>query len=76
MKDEQFTPENEFEKHVHEKSEQPTEDDHAKDAEGRRCRDISHNFTSWQDEFVADESVAVPRYLITFKKETKINSFF
>ena len=62
-----FSPDFQLEKHIARGSKQPTECDYKKDAEGRRCRNIPHNFVSMHDEYLANEKLVIPRYLITFK---------
>ena len=51
-------------KHVDEDSPQATSDDYKGDVQGRRYRNIVHNFESLEDEYLADNSIAIPRYLI------------
>ena len=56
-----------FHKHHHEKSPQPNETDYKKDTLGRRYRNVP--FTTGKhrmDEYVARDSVTIPRYLIVF----------
>ena len=66
-------PEHSFEKRVLKASEQPTEDDYKEDALGRRYRNVKFSGPeSLRDEFIADESIVVPRYLIEVK-ETSVN---
>ena len=65
-----------FHKHHHIKSLQPTENDYKKDSIGRKYR--SYPVTdNWQqssncfDEYVARDSVTIPRYLIVFQPQRK-----
>ena len=54
-----------FEKYINfEGSQQLTEADYKEDAHGRRYRNVPHTLNSHLDEYVADESITVPRYLI------------
>ena len=64
MADREFKPEHQFEKHVFEGGQQPTETEYKEDGLGRRYRDVAVCFKSEDDEYVADERVVVPRYLI------------
>ena len=57
-------PDDLFEKHVIEASKQPTVSDYKEDSVGRRYRNIPHDQFTSQDEYLADESIVVPRYLI------------
>ena len=70
-------PKNPFEKHVYLATQQVTKDYYKKDALGRKYRNVPHNSNSSQDEFVADESITVPRYLVEFedKSAEKFMSF-
>lgn len=61
------TPEYLCEKHVLKNSQQITEAEYKEDALGRRYRNVPHNSSTHLDEYVADESVTVPRYLIQFR---------
>ena len=54
-------PEHQFEKHVYGGSQQLTEKNFKEDSLGRKYRNIA---VSEEDEYVADESLVVPRYLI------------
>ena len=63
--------ENQFNKHVHKSSTQAAEDDYKEDRNGRKYRNIAHDRSSALDEYVAEESVTIPRYLILFKTEYK-----
>ena len=68
MKNHNTPLKNPFNKHVQKSSRQPTEDDFRKDGKGRKYRNIEHDHISADDEFVAEENVTIPRYLITFKE--------
>ena len=58
-----------FNKHIHKSSHQATEKDYKEDHIGRKYRNIGfeHDDSSAYDEYVADESVTIPRYLIIFQ---------
>ena len=61
-------PEHAFEKRVLKWNKQPAEEDYKEDALGRRYRNVGFpNPDCSQDEFIADESLVVPRYLIEFE---------
>ena len=64
---EHFSPDFQFEKHIPEGSKQPAECEYKEDAEGRRFRNVPHDFNSRHDEYLADKSIVIPRYLIKFK---------
>ena len=65
MKDIDTPLRNQFSKHIDEWSPQATlREDYKEDHKGRRYRNVRHNITSARDEYVADESVTIPRYLI------------
>ena len=57
-------PDHPFVKHVYDEELQAAEEDYRKDALGRRYRNVNHDDESELDEFVADESIVIPRYLI------------
>ena len=59
-----FKPKHPFEKHVYEGSQQLTEKDYKKDEQGRKYRNIEVKGISEEDEFVADESIVIPRFII------------
>ena len=61
------TPKHPFEKHEIKQSHHITELDYKEDDLGRRYRNVPHNLSSYNDEYIADESLVVPRYLIIFK---------
>ena len=60
-------PEDKFQKHEMEGSKQLSEKDYRVDAQGRRYRNVSHNWVIMHDEYLADESITIPRYLIKLK---------
>ena len=62
---------NPFNKHIYEPSAQATEENYKKDLKGRKYRNIANTYNSAGDEYVADESVTIPRYLIIFEYESK-----
>ena len=64
MYDSEHTPVHTFEKHYFEGSHQLTEADYIEDTHGRKYRTVKVSFENGQDEYVADESLVVPRYLI------------
>ena len=66
-------PKHLFEKHVFMASKQTTEDRYKEDGIGRRYRNVAHNEYSALNEFLADESITVPRYLIEFKDRFQRN---
>lgn len=67
MEDIDTVPKYIFEKHVLKDSKQPTEDDYKKDVQGRRYRNvIIADYDSSEDEYVADKSIVIPRYLIKY----------
>ena len=53
-----------FNKHIEKNSPQINKDDYKGDVEGRLYRNIAVEGASISDEFVADASVTIPRYLI------------
>ena len=61
-------PDHPFVKHVYDEELQAAEEDYRKDALGRRYRNVNHNDHSELDEFVADENIVIPRYLIKIKE--------
>ena len=65
--DEDTKPENPFKKHVYRHDQQLVEEDYKKDSIGRKYRNVSHNWMSALDEYLADETLIVPSYLITIK---------
>ena len=64
-----------FSKHINESILQATEENYREDHKGRKYRNIGHEYInsitngSANDEYVAEESVTIPRYLIIFKKK-------
>ena len=64
-------PEYPFEKHVLMKSDQAAEKDYKEDDCGRKYRSVPNNYFSSLDEYVADESITIPRYLIKVEPEYK-----
>ena len=71
VRDNSTKHEDKFRKHVqmlprNKKRPQATKNDYKEDLHGRRYRNIP--VYNENDEYVADESVTVPRYLITFQK--------
>ena len=63
-----------FHKHHHVKSPQPTDKDYTKDSLGRRYRNLPIDGSNLFDEYVARDSVTIPRYLIVLQphiEETK-----
>ena len=58
-----------FTKYVLKNSPQIAKDDYKEDAEGRLYRNVAVEGTDIYDEFVADESVTIPRYLIHLTKK-------
>ena len=73
----QYTkPEHMFEKHVYDESQLLTEADYKEDCIGRKYRNISHNWKSKLDEYVADETITIPRYLITMKWNDDLKNEF
>ena len=61
-------PDHPFVKQVYDEELQAAEEDYRKDALGRRYRNVDHDDESELDEFVADENIVIPRYLIKIKK--------
>ena len=60
-------PKYQFEKHAYLATQQVAKDYYKKDALGRKYRNIPHNLNTPVDEFVADESITIPKYLIEFE---------
>ena len=60
-------PEHQFQKHEMFGSKQLSENDYKVDAQGRRYRNVPHNRYSSKNEYLADESITIPRYLIKLK---------
>ena len=62
-----------FIKHIWDASIQATEENYREDHKGRKYRNIGHEdmnlslYSTANDEYVAEESVTVPRYLIIYK---------
>ena len=48
-------------------TQQVTKDYYKKDPLGRKYRNVPHNLNTTLDEFVADESITKPKYLIEFE---------
>ena len=59
-------PKHQFEKHISKSSLMPTEKDYILDFEGRRYVKITKR--SFDDEYIAEASVVIPRYLIVHTK--------
>ena len=64
MFDRDFKPKHMFERHVFGVSQKLTEKDFKKDDLGRKYRNVAIKNGSEVDEYVADESIVLPRYLI------------
>ena len=60
-----------FQKHVRPYSPQLTEGDYKKDLMGRKYRNKKIDSLNEHDEFVADEKITIPRYLIALDTELK-----
>ena len=60
-----------FHKHHHERSAQPNETDYKKDSLGRRYRNLPVTSNELMDEYVARDSVTIPRYLIVFQPQVE-----
>ena len=60
-----------FEKHFKCSSPQPTKEDYKEDVLGRKYRNVKISGLSLLDEYVADEKITVPRYLIALETERK-----
>ena len=58
-----------FHKHHYEKSPQPSEKDYKIDSLGRRYRNLPFTGKHLNDEYVARDSVTIPRYLIVFQPQ-------
>ena len=58
-----------FQKHVLTSSPQIGDEGYKKDFKGRRYRNVAVENESFKDEYVADESLVVPRYLIIKKNK-------
>ena len=58
-----------FHKHHHVKSPQPGDKDYKKDSLGRRYRSFPVTSSDYMDEYVARDSVTIPRYLIVFQPQ-------
>ena len=56
-----------FHKHHNIKSQQPSEKDYKKDSLGRRYRNFPITSLQLLDEYVARDSITIPRYLIVFQ---------
>ena len=75
---------NPFNKHIAKSSPQPTKRDYKEDLQGRLYRNVAVHGNSQTDEYVADESVTIPRYIIvleqkrneTIKKSSKLVFIF
>ena len=65
--------ENPFKKHIDKSSPQATEENYKEDHKGRKYRNIGHDSRSICDEYVAEEGVTIPRYLIIFEAKIKKN---
>ena len=64
MGDHDFKSKHQFEKHTFEKSQQLTDKDFKKDSLGRKYRNVAVSLKGQYAEYLADESLVVPRYLI------------
>ena len=64
MGDHDNEPKHQFEKHVLEGSQKLTKKDYKEDSLGRKYRNVEVNKISQYDQYVADESFVIPRYLI------------
>ena len=60
-----------FHKHHNIKSQQPSEKDYKKDSLGRRYRNFPFIGDHIFDEYVARDSVTIPRYLIVFQPQVE-----
>ena len=60
-------PKNQFEKHISKLSLMPTKEDYIVDVEGRRYVKIHE--ANVYDEYIAEASVVIPRYLIFLEKK-------
>ena len=58
-----------FHKHHNVKSPQPGDKDYKKDSLGRRYRSFPVTSSDYMDEYVARDSVTIPRYLIVFQPQ-------
>ena len=70
FEDKKFTdtiPNNQFEKYTNKLSPQPTKEDYIVDVEGRRY--INTRKRSMYDEYIAEASLTIPRYLIVLEKK-------
>ena len=65
--DQDTMPEHPFEKHVYDDSQQPSEEDYKEDSVGRKYRNVAHDSKSIYDEYLADETITIPRYLFIRK---------
>ena len=63
--------EHQFIKHMHYNSPPLTKKNYKVDLLGRKYRNVKVDDNSLTDEYVADESITIPRYLIVFKIEWK-----
>ena len=61
-------PKHQFEKHIYKSGPQLTENDYLVDFEGRKYVNIT-NEDNMVDEYIAEASVTIPRYLIVIKKK-------
>ena len=68
MFDRDFKPENPFERHIFQESQKLNENDFKKDTLGRKYRNVA---VSGEDEYLADESLVVLRYLIVIDSTTE-----
>ena len=64
MKDVDIAPEHPFEKHFFWECPETKENDYRVDALGRRYRNVENDCDSRDAEYLADESIVAPRYLI------------
>ena len=65
-KDVSTQPKHQFEKHIYKSSPQPTEKDFIVDLEGRRYVNTPKRYLT--DEYIAEASVTIPRYLVQLKR--------
>ena len=60
---------NPFNKHISKSSPQLSKEDYKEDLQGRQYRNVAVHRDSVRDEYVADESVTIPRYIIVVKQK-------
>ena len=71
MGDHDNKPDYQFEKHTLKWSQKLTEKDYKEDSLGRKYRNIKVNKISQYDQYLADESLVIPRYLIVIGPKPK-----